>query len=70
MTRHRRLGVKVADGQQLACAHLDTRPAPAQGLESVGNAEDGGSLELLLQNLLKQHFSFFVEGRGGLVEGK
>ena len=70
MTRRRRLGVEVADGEQLACTHLDTRSAPAQGLETMGNAEDGGSLELLLQNLLKQHFSLFVQGGGGLVEGK
>jgi len=70
MTRRRRLGVEVADGQQLACAHLDARPAPAQGLETVRDAEDGGRLELFLQNLLKQYFRFLVQGGSGLVEGK
>ena len=70
MTRRRRLGVEVADGQQLACAHLDARPAPAQGLETVCNAEDGGSLEFLLQHLLKQHLSLLIQCRGGFVKRK
>ena len=70
MTRRRGLGVEVADGQQLACAHLDARPAPAQGLETVRDAEDGGRLELFLQNLLKQYFRFLVQGGSGLVKGK
>ena len=56
MTRRRRLGVEVADGQQLACAHLDARSAPAQRFKTVSDAEDGGLLELLLQYSLKQHF--------------
>ncbi len=53
MMRGSTVRIEVADGQQLACAHLDTRPAPAQGLETVGDAEDGGFLELLLQHPLK-----------------
>ena len=68
MTRRRGLGVEVADGQQLACAHLDARPAPAQGLETVRDAEDGGRLELFLQNLLKQYFRFWVQGGSGLLD--
>ena len=62
--------IEVADGQQLTCAHLDTRPAPAQGLKTVRDTEDGGFLELLLQHPLKQHFGCLIQSRSGLVECK
>ena len=42
MMRGSTVRIEVADGQQLACAHLDTRPAPARRLETVRDAEDGG----------------------------
>jgi hypothetical protein len=42
MTRGSTVRIEVADGQRLACAHLYTRPAPAQGLKTVRDAEHGG----------------------------
>ena len=70
MTRRSALRIEVADGQQLASAHLDARPAPAQGFQTVRNAKDGGFLELLLQYPLKQHFGRLVQSRSSLVEGQ
>ena len=70
MMRGSTVRIEVADEQQLACAHLNTRPAPAQGLETVRDAQDGGFLELLFQHPLKQHFGCLIESRSGLVECK
>ena len=61
MIRRSRLRLEVADGQQLACAHLDPRSAPAQRFETVSDTEDGGLLELLLQNSLKQHLGLLIQ---------
>ena len=70
MMRRSAVWIEVADGQQLAGAHLDARRAPAQGLEAVRDAEDGGFLELLLQYTLKQHFRCLIQSGSGFVEGK
>jgi hypothetical protein len=70
MIRCRRLRFEVADGQQLAGAHLNARPAPAQRFKTVSNAENRGLLELLLQNSLKQHLGLLIQSRSGLVQGK
>ena len=58
----------ASERQQPASAQFNAHAAPAQRLQSMGNAKNGAVNELLFKNRLEMLFSLLVERRSGLVQ--
>ena len=58
----------ASERQQPTFAHFNAHAAPAQRLQSMGNAKNGAINELFFKNRLEMLFSLLVERRSGLVQ--